>query len=816
MAKLFLVLVMALTYVSGEFAIGAGTGNLVIDTGSGVEGKAVRFMWTRQTAAGASAAYSGGEGWAVSSTKRCCLAWAGDDALATTNTARAFDGTRCIRLFSNGTPTQDGDADFVSFGTGADAGKFTINRVTAFGVNILVKYEYYAGTDITGTHIEKFTGPAAAVTGNRTYTGTWGFTGKYYRFMLGSSLDTAETTGAADMAAGIGQAVSSTQRQVCAWADDDNTTHASRGEGYMDSGLCWASYDPNAGGNPVVEDKADFVSSANNEFVLNHTLATNGSVQFFAVILGGTFQVALGQQARPTATGDQDITSPGFEPVGCSVVAGFPTANATETAKMHIIQGAGEATGTIVDHAVTCAADATINTNDDMRTIDTKIYVQIDNAGTIIAQADLTAWLSNGFRWNWPTVDANARLYQWTAWGSAAAVGTLSVSVSDSMTVTELIGRHERDFVSRSDAVVLAEAIAANLKDMPQVNEAIAIAEAITARLKAQPNVSEAVALAESLVIVLRQLKPSVADAVTIAESVVMNLKLMKSVSDAVAVLESVAMGLKAMPSVSDAVTVAEAIAARTKLQPAVSDLVSVAESLRLNLRLRPNVFDQIAVAEGVSVQIPSGFRPSVSDTIAVLEGITVRLKNMVSTFDSIVIAEAINANLVGKASASDLVSLAELAKLNIKAMPSASDIVSVAENLRLELKEFASTFDTVSVTESIAARLRSYVSVFEAVTVSDIMALNAKLGNAPVDNVTVTEFALARLKAMPRLSEALSVSEMVLVLIGFGGVSSFESISVSEFVSVLFAGLISEGGTIIDAGFMDTIDAGDMTIIDA
>src|SRR3970282_210515 len=99
------------------------------------------FFWPRQTAAGAATGYAGGEGWAVSATQRMCLAWAGDDAVATTNTARALDGTRCIRFFSAGTPTQAGNSDFVSFGTGVDSGKFTINRVAAAGGSYLVKYE---------------------------------------------------------------------------------------------------------------------------------------------------------------------------------------------------------------------------------------------------------------------------------------------------------------------------------------------------------------------------------------------------------------------------------------------------------------------------------------------------------------------------------------------------------------------------------------------------------------------------------------------------------------------------------------------------
>jgi hypothetical protein len=419
------VILMALSYVTGEFNIGTGTGNLTIDTGGGFTGKLIRFFWTRQTAAGAAAAYSGGEGWAVSSTQRVCQAWAGDDALATSNTARALDGTRCIRLFSNGTPTGDGNADFVDFTTGG-AGRFTINRVTAFGVDMLVRYEMWGGDDISNAFIGAFTGPAAAGTGNRAYTGV-GFQGHYFRFLNGASQTTADETGVAEMGVGIGQAKVTTPpstgiaQQVCVWTDDDASTHASRAESYMDSGLCWGAYDPSAGGTPVVEDKASFVSSDTDGFTLNHTLATNGSVWFYAVCVRGTFQIALGQQARPTATGDQDLTSPGFEPVGFSLVAGFPTANATETAKMHLIQGAGEATGTVVDGAVTCAADATINTNDDMRTIGTKVYIQIDNAGAIVAEADLTAWLSNGARLNWPTVDANARLYQWTMWGSAAA-----------------------------------------------------------------------------------------------------------------------------------------------------------------------------------------------------------------------------------------------------------------------------------------------------------------------------------------------------------------------------------------------------------
>ena len=416
---------MALSYVTGEFNIGLASGNITIDTGAGFEGKIIHFWWSGLTANGTGVNYKGGDGWAVSSTMRHCATLVGDDNLATTASRHGLRDNACIYFQQSGSSTNSVTVDFVSFGTGGDAGKFTLNRsATPFEDN-LVKYEMFGGSEITNVFTGIFTGPAAGVTGNKAYTGV-GFLANYLR-TVAAELNTTVPVAGGDACLSIGQALSSTKRMVTAVCDDSGTTHASRAESYMNNALCYAVYNPDAGGSPVLNQKADFVSFDTDGFTMNHTLVTTGSVLFIGVLIKGTFQIDMGQTARPTATGDQDFTGAGFEPVGLSIVGGFPVTNDLETTILQIIQGAGEATGTVVDHSTVLNSEATINSNCDQRSAGAKVYTGINSAGTIVAEADLTAWLSNGFRLNWPTVDANARLFHWTAWGNAVAAETITM-----------------------------------------------------------------------------------------------------------------------------------------------------------------------------------------------------------------------------------------------------------------------------------------------------------------------------------------------------------------------------------------------------
>jgi hypothetical protein len=169
---------VALQVKSGSFSLNNATGNQVVSWATGgnwpssATPKLVLFLATGQTADGTTQHGIGMLGAAVSATQRWVLSQASDDAAAAVNSGQSARTTACIVLLSNGTPTVQAVADFVSFG----AEQFTINVTTAPGVaGVQVGYIAFGGADLTDVAVGSSTIPI--VTGNQAITPT-GFTGK--------------------------------------------------------------------------------------------------------------------------------------------------------------------------------------------------------------------------------------------------------------------------------------------------------------------------------------------------------------------------------------------------------------------------------------------------------------------------------------------------------------------------------------------------------------------------------------------------------------------------------------------------------------
>lgn len=406
---------MPLDFATGVFAaITTGGPTQAVVIAPAFQPKVVILFGTRQTADGFSAEEGGCFGAAVdkATDEEVAITWASDDALAASDTARGSSTTKMFRMFTEGSPTLDAEADISSFNTDG----FTVSWSDLPATAIKVRYVCLGGADIDNVDITQFTGPAALATGNKAYTGV-GFTPKFLLLLGTSQLAVADAVHSVGM---IGAAASTTSRGVLMWRVVDASATANRGASYINSALCLAQPQNTGGAIPVTDQEADFVSFDADGFTLNHTKATSGSFLFWAISLGGTFQVHVGQQARPTALGTQDVTTPGFEPVGLMLLGTLATADATITTQMHVCIGAGEITGTVSEGSIWTSSILAATSDANMRTLDTKIYNQNTNPTTAAAEADLNLWLSNGYRLDWTTVDANARLFYHIALGSAA------------------------------------------------------------------------------------------------------------------------------------------------------------------------------------------------------------------------------------------------------------------------------------------------------------------------------------------------------------------------------------------------------------
>lgn len=147
----------------------------------------------------------------------------------------------------------------------------------------------------------------------------------------------------------------------------------------------------------------------------------------------------------------------------------------------------------------------------------------------------------------------------------ASSGGTVSVSVSDLVTVSEAITMLDRDFISVSDIITVA--------DTPSQLE-------VTGRI-------------------------SVSDVITVTEGITISKVLSFSVFDSVTVNESTATLLVLLViNVSDIVTLTEDIVGIQLLALAVFDSISISESVSDSLIRTLNISDIISIYEAVDVSV--------------------------------------------------------------------------------------------------------------------------------------------------------------------------------------------------------------------
>jgi hypothetical protein len=396
-------------YKQGTFAANTVTGSQIVDTGSGVVIKALILYGSWQTAEGFEAGESGFLSYIASATQRKCIAWASDDNVGTTNTG-CGSADDAVLIFSGGAPTQDGLADFVSFGTGADAGKFTISWSDAPSKAFIIHYVALGGDDLTNVFVGQYAAKTGS-TGSVSYTGV-GFQGDVILF---SGISRTTIGQMAGMCPWMGAAKSSTARGSIFWAARDATSTASRTKHWQDTTTCVSMCNVPVGATPAINAKADFVSFGADGFTLSWTDYASSAWLFFVMVLKGG-QYNVNTFTSPASIGAQSITT-GFQPVGVLFFGtGQTTADATLGAEAHVCIGAmGESS--LKEGSIWTSADDTINTDSNKRTVTTKCVQVCTNPSTVAAEADATSLISDGFTITWTTTSSGRRFFS-VAFGS--------------------------------------------------------------------------------------------------------------------------------------------------------------------------------------------------------------------------------------------------------------------------------------------------------------------------------------------------------------------------------------------------------------
>lgn len=410
--------------VKGTFAANTSTGDQTVDTGSGIVMKAVLLWGTTQTSEGFTTEASGFFGMATSSSARSAVAWSSDDNVTPTVTGGGYFTDRAVEIFSDGAPTEDAIADFVSFGTGGNAGKFTINWSDAPGSAWIIHYMALGGSDITGATIKSLT--AHANDGTDATTGI-GFQPDMLLF-LGS---TRTSTGSGANASLIMGSTTGTGNMAALWAGSvDNTALQDHPAALQNPDACLEFPTTEAGQS--VQSTAVLTSFDSDGYTLTwDVLGVNPAYLYSALaIKGGSYN--LGTFIGRSTAGTQAVTGVGFQPAGLFffVNPNNMTFDGNNVELMNIALGGTDGTtqGVAWTNDDQMAASGMPSRTNMMTKTDKLIgsYRDVDASGctgNICSESSLTSLDSDGYTLNW-NKGAGTRRYFALSFAAAMSGGS--------------------------------------------------------------------------------------------------------------------------------------------------------------------------------------------------------------------------------------------------------------------------------------------------------------------------------------------------------------------------------------------------------
>jgi len=389
----------------GTFTKATVTGSQVI-TGVGFQPKAVIFWWTRQTSYGESAGIRVGYGFATNDGGNCGVAFASDDGAGTSNTGRRRSATYSIIILSNGDPTRSAQASVTSF----DTDGFTLNWQTNEARADIIQYIALGGVDLTNAKASSFT--LTTATGTQDVTGV-GFQPDFAMFLWTFTEATGTNTQHAEV--GLGFAVSSTKRgAVVADSEDGRSTMDTWQQQRTDS--CILLLDPTSGAQDAIVDFSQFQTDG---FRLSKTDPPAAATPIFYLALkGGYYDVGSFNSA--TTTGNQDVTSVGFQPRLVMLATQGRSASTAIGGTAELAFGAATSS---TERGATWFEDPTglADSDNERETLNTKIIQWRDRTGantfTLRGSADFVSFLSNGFRVSWSNVETSGRQIIYVAFG---------------------------------------------------------------------------------------------------------------------------------------------------------------------------------------------------------------------------------------------------------------------------------------------------------------------------------------------------------------------------------------------------------------
>lgn len=391
---------MSLSTKAGQFTMPGSTGNQSV-TGLGFQPKFIFFFYqiaTANNSYGSVLKSIGGIGF-TDGTNQASLG----GAFGASRTTQQPFTTKCIHGSNAGSA-----ASIVSM----DSDGFTVNWSNVTDSGSLIQFLALGGSDLTNASIVSKAFPTA--TGNQSVTGV-GF--KPDCILLFANVDAPN----ANSKLMVGAASSTTKRAAQgSFAKDSSTQNGTSASNKLVEAL-----GPDGSGNAQLYYEADLVSFDSDGFTANwSTVAGTIAVSYYTICLkGAAFHVQ--ELTQPTSTGNQTLTGFGFQPKGIYIMdngyysSGIRTGYGTSFSAS---DGTNQYTAVINQIASggggTQSLDVTSNTS--------LIRHFTATTPTIVSDATLSSFDSDGLTLNWSVADSNQRKSLLLAFGNSSISPTIS------------------------------------------------------------------------------------------------------------------------------------------------------------------------------------------------------------------------------------------------------------------------------------------------------------------------------------------------------------------------------------------------------
>lgn len=399
-------------FTTGQITLSGSTGQQTFDTGSGIVGKALILFGSSQTAEGTAGEVDGASfGVAVSATKRGAIGWGAQDTVNPSNTSRAIRA-EVFHGVHGGGATRNA-IDFVSFGTGGDAGKFTIDVTSADGAHKLY-YIYIGGSDVTADLVQYAAKTDTTGTRNDTGASLGGNDVPDAALMFGGYSSTL--TDQAIISNWIGFVRSDSKQWGIASGALDNTASTGNVKHYHSATTVVNGLDVNGTAIDYLAAHTEFIAGGQT---LDWTdFATQASIYFTLYLKGGVWDA--GNFASRTTNGTQDISTA----AALSGAAFFSTQQITAMDTLGnehgFMIGAGANPGTVKESVVAYKGEDSIATDENSTNASTKSIRIL--GPTVLAEADYSNQDADSFTVDWTTTDANEYRIFWFGGGPSISV----------------------------------------------------------------------------------------------------------------------------------------------------------------------------------------------------------------------------------------------------------------------------------------------------------------------------------------------------------------------------------------------------------